>query len=116
MFCYYIIFCIYLQPISADLMLNCNVFRNSKYVQIQFDGIVRNIGITFQSILKEKKLVGAAFTGDEWESLCVSLAFSELKLLVVSSDDDVDYFVGKVMDGFVADPVKMFGCAPRPPG
>ena len=104
-----------MQPIPSEMMLGWKETRDSKRVQIEIDGVVRNIGVTFHCFLKERKLIGAAFTSDEWESLCVSLDFSATKLLVISANEDDDLFVGKVMDGFVADPVKMFGCAPQPP-
>ena len=51
-----------------------------------------------------------------WESLCESLAFSDTKVLIISPKGDGNLFVGKVMEGFVADPVKMFGWASPHPG
>ncbi|GJU71608.1 hypothetical protein Tco_1263013 [Tanacetum coccineum] len=67
--------------------------------------------ISYSICSKLKTLVGVAFTGVEWERLCQDVMFSATKVLIISSNESVDLFVGKVIDGFVPEPVKKFNSA-----
>ncbi|GKC19878.1 hypothetical protein Tco_1022028 [Tanacetum coccineum] len=67
--------------------------------------------ISYSICSKLKTLVGVAFTGVEWERLCQDVMFSATKVLIISSNERGDLFVGKVIDGLVPEPVKKFNSA-----
>nr|GEU61470.1 hypothetical protein [Tanacetum cinerariifolium] len=56
-------------------------------------------------------LVGLTFTGVEWERLCQAVMFFATKVLIISSNESGDFFVGKVIDSFVPELVKKFDSA-----
>ncbi|GKA84314.1 hybrid signal transduction histidine kinase M, partial [Tanacetum coccineum] len=93
------------QPIPHRMMLNRKVNRSGKRVPIEFNGDVSDIHITYSFCSKLKRLVGAAFTGEEWEKLCEAVMFSSTKALIISSNEHVNLFVAKVINGFVWDNV-----------
>nr|GEW16048.1 hypothetical protein [Tanacetum cinerariifolium] len=83
--------------------MNTKCFRNCKRIPTEFNGVVFDMGISFSRFSKLRKLVGIAFTGHEWETVCESEMCYASKVIVIYSDEYGGSFVGKVIHGFVSD-------------
>ncbi|GJU95702.1 hypothetical protein Tco_1320458 [Tanacetum coccineum] len=91
------------QPIPHKMLLNSKVNHDRKRVPIAFNGVKVELEVSFSVCSKQKTRVGVAFTGFEWERLCETAKFSAAKAIIISSDESGCSFVGKVINGVVAD-------------